>query len=663
MFQQGESPCQCINSAKDDAAGQAIANRMSSQITGLAQAQRNANDGISVAQTAEGGLNQINDNLQRIRELAVQAENGTNSSQDLDSIQNEINQRLEEIDRISRETDFNGTKVLGENEGATDPALRTISIQVGAQDGQTIDIDLQQINRQTLGLEGFNVTGGGEVANEAATRDDLVLAGFELDTTFDTEGVQRFTNDVDNTAATASDFLDRLETGDQVSFDQATTGFNVAATGNNYTFDADSNSFNFDAAGVATADVAANLRPATGETNTATFTIDGSDQEVNIDSEGNLTHSDSGAQLYITEDGLLSQNGSGSRPVATLDTVLASMADVAAPGAATVSETTAGDGSTAAVTEITFEALTAGQSYTIDDGGDGLTLTATQDMTADEVAATFNQFVDDGTSINGAEFEGNLDAYGDTGIDSATVAGATVTLTATVGATPTLTVAAAGSTGTGGSISVGDTTITANGEEFDVTGASIGAEQLMNRVEGNAFQVTQDPTGDNTTSYFNTDGEAFTDAGFTAANQIYVNANEALVTEATSEIERFVQEGNGGIVTDGSARQVFVDGDGDFTFDATTEAERSSLGELDDALSQVDALRSDLGAIQNRMESAIDNLSTTETNLSAARSRIEDADYAVEVASMTRAQILQQAGTSVLAQANQIPQNVLSLLG
>lgn len=83
-----------INSAKDDAAGQAIANRMTAQITGLAQAQRNANDGISVAQTAEGALNQVNDNLQRIRELAVQAANGTNSSNDLQSIQDEIGQRL-----------------------------------------------------------------------------------------------------------------------------------------------------------------------------------------------------------------------------------------------------------------------------------------------------------------------------------------------------------------------------------------------------------------------------------------------------------------------------------------------------------------------------------------------------------------------------------------
>ena len=96
---------------------------------------------------------------------------------------------------------------------------------------------------------------------------------------------------------------------------------------------------------------------------------------------------------------------------------------------------------------------------------------------------------------------------------------------------------------------------------------------------------------------------------------------------------------------------------------STAQKTDSPLTALDNALSQVDDLRSDLGAIQNRFESAIENLQTNETNLSAARSRIEDADYATEVANMTKAQILQQAGTSVLAQANQIPQNVLSLLG
>jgi Flagellin and related hook-associated proteins len=151
-----------INSAKDDAAGQAISNRFTSNIKGLTQASRNANDGISIAQTAEGSLNEINNNLQRIRELSVQAQNGTNSASDIDSIQSEVNQRLDEINRVANQSQFNGIKILAGSSAAT-----KISIQVGANDGQKIDI---QIN----GNSGWNkftasgtagvttgVTGGG----------------------------------------------------------------------------------------------------------------------------------------------------------------------------------------------------------------------------------------------------------------------------------------------------------------------------------------------------------------------------------------------------------------------------------------------------------------------------------------------------------------------
>ncbi|EAS1904615.1 flagellin FliC, partial [Salmonella enterica] len=138
-----------INSAKDDAAGQAIANRFTANIKGLTQASRNANDGISIAQTTEGALNEINNNLQRVRELAVQSANSTNSQSDLDSIQAEITQRLNEIDRVSGQTQFNGVKVLAQD--------NTLTIQVGANDGETIDIDLKQINSQTLGLDTLNV--------------------------------------------------------------------------------------------------------------------------------------------------------------------------------------------------------------------------------------------------------------------------------------------------------------------------------------------------------------------------------------------------------------------------------------------------------------------------------------------------------------------------
>lgn len=149
-----------INSAKDDAAGQAIANRMTSQTKGLTQASRNANDGISIAQTTEGALNEINTNLQRIRELTVQANNGTNSGDDLVSINNEIVDRVKEINRVSAQTSFNGIKVLS--------TAQTLNIQVGAKDNETIGIALKKIDSTTLfstaGLTGITESSTGASA-------------------------------------------------------------------------------------------------------------------------------------------------------------------------------------------------------------------------------------------------------------------------------------------------------------------------------------------------------------------------------------------------------------------------------------------------------------------------------------------------------------------
>ncbi|HED3889003.1 TPA: FliC/FljB family flagellin [Morganella morganii] len=138
-----------INSAKDDAAGQAIANRFTANVKGLTQASRNASDGISLAQVTEGAVNEINDNIQRIRELTVQAQNGTNSESDINSIKEEVDQRMKEIDRISEQTQFNGIKVLSSDNKMT--------FQVGTNDGETIDIDLKKVDRAALGLDKLDI--------------------------------------------------------------------------------------------------------------------------------------------------------------------------------------------------------------------------------------------------------------------------------------------------------------------------------------------------------------------------------------------------------------------------------------------------------------------------------------------------------------------------
>ncbi|MES1923767.1 FliC/FljB family flagellin [Salinisphaera sp. T31B1] len=406
-----------INSAKDDAAGQAIANRMTSQIKGLEQASSNANDGISLAQTTEGALDQVNDNLQRVRELTVQAANGTNSASDLESIQNEIDQRLGEINRISEQTSFNGTNVL-------DGSKTEIKIQVGDKDDQTISINLSKMDSSTLGLDRFNVNGGGKAVT------------------------------VDTSALTADD-------------------------------------------GGA-----------------------GTDADPNVTEQLVSYQDDAGTTQYAV------------KTVTTNDT----------------------DG---AVT--TFTAATIDQDGTV---------------------------ADTGTDVTGKVSDAK-------DVQS-------------------------------------DATVTSTGVTLDTSGVAADSSVVS----------YEDDNGN--TQYAIQSG--------TAGDYSYTKAD---ISEdgVVSDSGRKVDVGAGGTT---------AVNDGDFATNAKTS---DPLAALDAALKQVDDLRSDLGAVQNRMDSAISNISTTTINISSARSRIEDTDYATEVSNMSKAQILQQAGTSVLAQANQTGQGVLSLLG
>ncbi|MBA7854457.1 FliC/FljB family flagellin [Enterobacter sp. LM3] len=393
-----------INSAKDDAAGQAIANRFTSNIKGLTQAARNANDGISLAQTTEGALSEINNNLQRVRELSVQATTGTNSASDLTSIQDEIKSRLSEIDRVSGQTQFNGVNVLAKN--------GSMAIQVGANDGQTINIDLQKIDSSTLGLGGFSVS-----QNSLKLSDSITQIG-------------------DTSAASLNVNLSTVAT---------TLGVNASS--------------------LSLHEVQNNAGAGTG-----TFVVSsGSDNyAVSIDkATGNVN----------------------------LNT-----------------------------TKVTY-----------DDSANGVT-GAVQNGQLIKVTSDAN-----GAAVGFVTIQGKNYQAGTTGVD---------VLVNSAAAAPT-------------------------------TGVATGTLQL---------------------------------SGATA----------------TAELK-------------GTATQ-------------------NPLALLDKAIASVDKLRSSLGAVQNRLSSAVTNLNNTTTNLSSAQSRIQDADYATEVSNMSKAQIVQQAGNSVLSKANQVPQQVLSLL-
>lgn len=401
-----------INSAKDDAAGQAIANRFTSNINGLTQAARNANDGISAAQTTEGALSEINNNLQRVRELTVQAQNGTNSDSDLSSIQDEIKSRLDEIDRVSGQTQFNGVNVLAKD--------GKMSIQVGANDGQTIDIDLKQIDSSTLGLSGFSVA-----KNSLSVGSTLTQIG-------------------DGSGGMAD---------------------------------------------VDLSDVASSLKLSS--------------------TDGLTLHSITGTDNYVVQSGNETYSASvGNDGKVSLNTTTVKYADPA----------------------------------------NGLVVGSEAEQ-ADQLVKV------------GADKDGNAVGY-------VTVQGKNYVST------------------TAGASATADTDPLANGSAGAV-GGTVTASETTIVLAGNG---------------------------------------------ATSSAE----------------------------FAGTASADPLAL--LDKAIAQVDTFRSSLGAVQNRLDSAITNLNNTTTNLSEAQSRIQDADYAVEVSNMSKAQIVQQAGNSVLAKANQVPQQVLSLL-
>ncbi|WP_247175820.1 FliC/FljB family flagellin [Escherichia coli] len=538
-----------INSAKDDAAGQAIANRFTSNIKGLTQAARNANDGISVAQTTEGALSEINNNLQRIRELTVQASTGTNSDSDLDSIQDEIKSRLDEIDRVSGQTQFNGVNVL-----AKDGSMK---IQVGANDGQTITIDLKKIDSDTLGLSGFNVNGGGAVANTAATKDELAAAAAGTTPAVGTDGVTKYTVDAGLNKATAANVFANLADGAVVNA-SISNGFGAAAT--DYTYNKAINDFTFNASIAAAAVGDSNsaalqsfLTPKAGDTANLSVKIGTTSVDVVLASDGKITAKD-GSELFIDVDGNLTQNNAGTVKAATLDALTKNWHTTGTPDAVS--------------TVITTEDET---TFTLAGGTDATT-------------------------------SGTI-----------TVANARMSAESLQSATKS----------TGFTVDVGTTGTSAGDIKVDSKG------------------IVQQHTG----------------TGFEDA---YTKADGSLTTDNTTNL--FLQKD--GTVTNGSGKAVYVSADGNFTTDAETKAATTAdpLKALDEAISSIDKFRSSLGAVQNRLDSAVTNLNNTTTNLSEAQSRIQDADYATEVSNMSKAQIIQQAGNSVLAKANQVPQQVLSLL-
>ena len=472
-----------INSAKDDAAGLAISERFTSQIKGLDQAVRNANDGISLSQTAEGALKASGDILQRVRELSVQSANATNSAGDRQAIQAEVGQLVSELDRIAQTTEFNGQKLL-------DGSFGTQQFQVGANANQTINIGVSSAKASDLGNNTVKTTTSGLTMNSVtATEGNLLTEGGATEELKIQSGAGVTTKvqaQVGDSAKDVAAKINALSGSSGVSANAKTTA-TIAKIG-------------VDANGVAS------------ETSQAvSFTLKSANTEAVT-----ISSSVKGGDLSALAQAINAQSGTTN--------------------------------------------VTASIKVNQTDGSKELQL---DNISGDDI------------TINGASGENNA------GMAQAMMRGGDVTNATTGEITPGAELTAIGPVTVGGSLEF------SSDSGFSVSGGAL------------------------------TLGSALVGSQLTAVDKIDVS---------------------------------------------TVEGSNAALKTIDSALNQINKNRADLGAIQNRFASTIANLNTTTENLSASRSRIQDTDFAQETANLTRGQILQQAGTAMLAQANSLPNGVLSLL-
>ncbi len=459
-----------INSAKDDAAGLQISNRLTSQINGLGVAVKNANDGISLAQTAEGALQQSTNILQRMRDLSLQSANGSNSTTERQALNQEVGQLKEELNRIAETTTFGGQKLLSGEFGSK-------QFQVGANANETISVQINSASARDIGANRVNLAGSGvgkAVLSAAAATPPAAAIG---------SGAALTITGPAGTAATA----------------------NIAA------------------GSAAAAASAVNLQ--SGKTGVSADARTGVELS-NLGSAGNVS---------------FSLTGDTAGGAAVINAVIADptdLRDLAAAVNAQSSKTGIAATLTSNNSKIEF----------VSEKGDDIVFTSFNNSGATKTA-----------TLTALDYDG--------------AAAAAVTITG-------------------------------------------GAATDSARVSGN---IRLDSSG------------AF-----------QVSSADATVATAGVSISTLAKVSSVDISTAGGAQ--------------------SAISVIDAAIAGIDKNRAALGATQNRFENTISNLQNIGENVSAARGRIQDTDFAAETAAMTKNQVLQQAGTAILAQANQLPQSVLSLL-
>jgi len=613
-----------INSAKDDAAGLSISNRMDSQIRGLTMAVKNANDGISLMQTAEGALDEVTNSLQRMRELAVQAVNGTNTAQDRAALDAEVQQLKSEIDRTAKTTQFNSINLL-------DGSFKNKQLQIGDKANQTLKVGIAGAKVSDLGMgtgsTGGNVFIGGRLGftDSTNTISTKFLSGGSLSLVINGTIISAIKSDTSGANNTALDINDIT-----TAINNSRAGVTAAA-------------FNEATAAYAGSGVIGS---------TGSFTI-------------LVTATDTNAQITVK---------------VTNTNSLQEVADKinAQGGAATVQARINDEGKL-----VLFNS--SGANFTVTDATNANATIGMQQAIGFKTADKFRGMLKlESTTDNPVSIgvQGKLANSGTVTDDTANTALRTLGLVQ-------IKAIRSGSVNTASTAST-ETSTEALKDAYTYQGASLTAagsatEWIAGEIKINGVDIYRSGQDTNTTAKKVNLINSFADeTGVFATYGSNSSGNIAITLNSVNNRPISVDLGNDTITTayGGYASHGLVSVNvGDDYYDGTKPTSGGGAGSsvtglnvlsaasatdalksIDNAIEQVSQSRANLGAVQNRLIATVNNLTNVATNTEASKSRIMDTDYSKETTNLAKSQIIQQAATAMLAQANQAPQMVLSLL-
>ncbi len=648
-----------INSAADDAAGLAISNRQTSQIRGLDQAVRNANDGISLIQTAEGALSETTNILQRMRELSIQSANGIYGDNDRATLDAEVQQMVSELDRIAETTSFNGQNIL-------DGSTGKIDLQVGAQANQTVSFEVAAVDSDTLGMGSLSA----DVVSDEITAGFAAVSLSEQDVLINGQAVGAL-----SAGSKLEDLVDNIN--ENINGVTAETAVELTAS-----------SVGTGIVG----DTASTLTLTNNDGTTQTVEVKNTDS---LQEYADAVNAGFGGRVSATigDDGKLSMSAEGAQTLAITNTDTSGTSGTAQAKIILTSDTgddiTVERGATGTLTDLNDLGFRE-----MDSGGviEGVGLVANSNGANESLEAgelTINGTVIDNKNTD--SLQGKIDNINDVSDQTGVTAKAYSTVSIDMSG---FTSSGIGTAGTdqleinGVTVDLGlvdsastEDVVNALNDNSDVTGVSARLQGTNIILESDQGAINLAAGSANTVSFIGTA------TGVTDATKATINSSAAFI-ESTSTITsavgftaeaglKLVSENGNPIsveLKDGAdpARLGLKEsnslGEGSFgtslssiSIDTAANAQKA-VSVIDNALETVNDIRSDLGAVSNRLDFTISNLSNVSENTSAARSRIMDADFAAETAALSRSQVLQQASQAMLAQANSRPQQVLSLL-